>query len=285
MGHEWIGPVMRPGVAYLLAALLFLTASSARADGVLERAKARGGLIAAAVPDARPLAARDAEGKLVGFDIDVAREIAKRLGLPIKFVTPDWDTILAGRWNGRWDFSVSNITPTEARGRRLDFPVVYRFEAVVVVVRSGDRSVAKPADVSGKRIGVKRDTTFEKYLKHDLTIYAGEAPLRYLIDKPDIRPYPDKDKALNALAQSGPAVVDAVVTSYSTAQAAIDGGAPARIVPGFLFWEPVAVAVDKGDDDFAHRVGTVVEAMLSDGTLNDLSVKWFGIDMTAPVMQ
>ncbi|MCG8545134.1 MAG: transporter substrate-binding domain-containing protein [Alphaproteobacteria bacterium] len=276
---------MRAGFSFLLAAVLFLTASGVRADGVLERAKARGGLVAAAVPDALPLAARNAEGKLVGFDIDVAREIAKRLGLPVTFVTPGWDTILAGRWNGRWDFSVSNITPTEARSRRLDFPVVYRFEAVVVVVRAGDRSITKPADVSGKRIGVKRDTTFEKYLQHDLTIYAGETPLKYAIDKPDIRPYPDKDKALTALAQSGPAVVDAVVTSYSTAQAAIDGGAPVRIVPGFLFWEPVAVAVVKGDDGFARRIGTVVEAMLDDGTLNDLSIKWFGIDMTAPVMQ
>ena len=276
---------MRVVIVSLLAALIFMPGIGAQADGVLERAKTRGGFIAAAVPDALPLASRDASGKLIGFDIEVAREIAKRLGLPVRFVTPDWDTILAGRWNGRWDFSVSNITPTEMRSRRIDFPVVYRFEAVVVVVRAGDRSVMKPADVSGKRIGVKRDTTFEKYLKHDLTIYAGEAPPDYLIDKPDIRAFRDKDKAMSALTQAEPAVVDAVVTSYSTAQAAIDEGAPVRIVPGFLFWEPVAVAVDKGDSDFARQVSTAVEAMLSDGTLNELSIKWFGIDMTAPIMQ
>jgi len=74
------------------------------------------------------------------------------------------------------------------------------------------------------------------------------------------------------------------VTSYATAQAAIAEGLPVRVVPGFLFWEPVAVAVDLGDDSFADRIEEVIESMFDDGTLSRLSVKWFGLDMTAPVL-
>lgn len=270
--------------ASFLVLLLVLPAVDARAEGVLERAAVRGGLVAAANPDALPLAARDASGVLVGFDIEVAKEIGRRLKLPVTFVTPGWAAILRGKWAGKWDFSVSNITPTEERSRRLEFPADYRFEAVVAVVHRDAAWAKVPSDLGGKRIGVARGTTFEQYLKRDLTIYAGEEPPAYLIDDPLIRPYPNKKAALLALGQGDGAVIDAVVTSYATAQAAIDAGLPIRSMPGFLFWEPVSVAVAPGDDAFAERIEAVVEAMFDDGTLSDLSMKWFGIDMSAPIL-
>lgn len=272
---------MRRRVSCLLMLFLLLPFSTAQADGVL----ARGHLVAAAVPDVLPMAARDASGTLIGFDIAVAAEIARRLRLPVTFVTPGWDVILRGAWAGRWDYSVSNITPTEERSRRLDFPAVYRFEAVVGVVHRDSHWALKPADLSGKRIGVAQETTFEQYLRHDLTIYAGERPPPYLIENPVIRRYPNKGGALKALAVGNGTTIDAVVTSYATAQAAIDAGLAVKVVPGFLFWEPVAIAVDRGDDAFAAKIEAVVEAMLDDGTLSALSIKWFGLDMTAPLPQ
>jgi polar amino acid transport system substrate-binding protein len=275
-------------VTHLAAGFLFalpvLFAGQAWAEDVLARAAARGGLVAAANPDALPLAARDASGALVGFDIEVAKEIARRLGAPLSFVTPGWEAILGGDWAGKWDFSVTNITPTEERRARLDFPADYRFEAVVAVVHRDAGWAETPSDLGGKRVGVARKTTFENYLRRDLTIYAGEEPPAYLIEDPAIRVYPNKKAALLALAQGDGAVIDAAVTSYATAQAAIDAGLPVRALPGFLFWEPVSVAVAPGDDAFAGRIETVVEAMFDDGTLSDLSMKWFGLDMTAPIL-
>ena len=268
---------MRAGFGYLFAVLFVLSIPNASADDGKSA-----GLVAAAVPDALPLAARNAAGELVGFDIEIAKEIAKRLGRPLTFVTPGWNAILAGGWKGRWDFSVSNITPTEERSRRLDFPAAYRFEAVIVVVHKDNRSVSKSADASGKRVGVAQATTFEQYLRRDLTIYVGEAPPEYLIADPAIRTFANKGEALKALAQGDGAVLDAVVTSYSTAESAIDAGLALRIVPGFLFWEPVAVVVDKGNEALGRTIGEAVEAMMADGTLGALSTKWFGIDMTAP---
>ena len=276
---------MRSWLRSLLALPLLLMAPAAYGEGVLERATSRGELVAAAVPDELPLAARDASGALTGFDIAVAREIAKRLGLPLTFATPGWDAILAGDWKGEWDFSVSSITPTEGRARTLDFPQVYRFDAAVVLVHKDNTSVMQPRDVSGKRIGVKAGTTFEKYLKHDLTISEGDDAPTYLIDDPTIQTYADKDLAVKALSEGDGTVIDAVVTSFAPARSAIDGGAPVRIVPGFLFWEPVAVAVDKGDEAFARKIAETVDAMMADGTLNALSLEWFGIDMTDPMMR
>lgn len=276
---------MRHRFPYLLALLILFPVSDAMAQAVLERAKARGGLVAAAVPDALPLAAPDAAGDLTGFDIDVAKEIARRLQMPVTFITPGWDAILAGGWEGEWDYSVSNITPTEGRSRRLEFPAVYRFEAVVAVVHLDSHWALKPGDVSGKRVGVTRETTFEQYLLHDLTIYAGETPPDYLIENPSIQRFPNKKTALKALARGDGAVIDAVVTSIATAQAAIDEGLPVKVVPGFLVWEPVAIAIDRGDDAFGDRIEKVVEEMLDDGTLSALSMKWFGLDMTSPLPQ
>lgn len=276
---------MRPRILYLLVVLFLLPISDATAQSVLERAKARGGLVAAAVPDALPLAAPDAAGDLVGFDIDVSTEIARRLNMPLSFVTPGWDAILAGDWDGAWDFSVSNMTPTPDRERQLAFPAVYRFEAVVAVVHLDGHWALKPADLSGKRIGVARETTFERYLLRDLTIYAGETPPDYQIGNPSIERFPNKETALKALARGDGTVVDAVVTSVATAQAAIDNGLPVKVVPGFLFWEPVAIAIDRGDDAFGDRIEKAVEEMLDDGTLSALSIKWFGLDMTSPLPQ
>jgi polar amino acid transport system substrate-binding protein len=270
-------------VTFLFSALLILFASSVSADESKSGAGSRDGLVAAAVPDTPPLAARNASGDLVGFDIEVAKEIAKRLGRPLTFVTPGWNAILSGNWKGKWDFSVSNITPTEERSRSVDFPAIYRFDAVIVVVRKDNKAVAKPEDVSRKRIGVAQRTTFEQYLRGDLTIYRGEAPPEYLIDEPVIRLFGNKDEALHALAKGEGAGLDAVVTSFVTAQAAIDKGLALRIVPGFLYWEPVAIAVEKGNDAFARKIEETVDSMLADGTLGALSTKWFGLDMTAPI--
>ena len=71
-----------------------------------------------------------------------------------------------------------------------------------------------------------------------------------------------------------------VVTSLAHAQAAVAEGLPVRMVPGFLFFEPLAVAVDKSDPAFAGEVAAAVDALRADGTLGRLSIEWFGIDLT-----
>ena len=92
-------------------------------DDVLQRARARGALVVAAAPapDQLPQAAKDEAGNYVGFDIDVANAIGQRLELPVRFVSPGWDRVLAGDWRGQWDFAVASITPPRRVRRRSFF--------------------------------------------------------------------------------------------------------------------------------------------------------------------
>jgi len=272
---------MRSRIIFWLAAALLLIAPSVDA-GVLQRAQARGALVIATAPSPEqlPQSARTSLGGFVGFDVDVANELGKRLGLPVKLVNPGWEQVLAGNWGDRWDVSVASITPTSEREQRLVFPAVYRFDAAALVVRKDDKAIARPADASGKTIGVRAGTTFEDYLRRTLIIYGNPNAVTYLIDNPQIRTYPDREAVVKALVDRK---VDGIVTSLGLAEDDIARGAPLRIVQGFLFFEPVGIAVDKGDPEFAQKVAEAIRAMRADGTLTKLSEKWFGIDVAGIV--
>ena len=254
--------------------------NTARAGEALNRIAVRGTLIAAVVPDTLPQAGLDKSGNLEGFDIEVAREIAKRLRFPIKFVTPGWDAILAGGWGGEFDIAVASITPTEERARRIMFPATYRYDAAVMLVHKENMSILEAADASGKIVGAKKGTTFEQYLNRRLQVLMLREPVEYVIADPDIKLYADKEQALAALSKGDGKELDAVIMSFAPARTAIAGGAPARVIPGFLFFEPVAVAVDKGNPDLTRAVERAILKMSSDGTLPALSRKWFGTDLT-----
>jgi len=271
---------------WLLLALLVgvsgIRVGDARADDVMQRAQARGALVVATapVPGQLPQAAQDSEGRYRGYDVDVSNEIGRRLGLPVRFVSPGWNAVIAGDWKGQWDLAVASITPTESREQKLLFPGIYRFDAATLVVRKDNTTIERPADASGKRIGVRKATTFEDYLHHNLVMYNNPNAITYLINDPQIRTYADREQVVNALLTGQ---VDAIATSLALAEYDIAAGKPLRTVEGFLFIEPVAVAVDKSDPKFAQQVGDILRAMRADGTLGTLAEKWFGIDVAGLV--
>lgn len=273
-----MGNPLSRGIIGLLAACVL--AVGADASEVTDRARERGHFVAAAMPDALPQSGRDDAGKLAGFDIAVAQALGKQLGLGVEFALPSWQDIIAGGWGGRWDYAVVSMTPTPEREQTLSFPAVYRFSPAVLVVHESNAEIKEPKDASGKTIGAKQDTTHQQYLNHDLMLFKGAKPFEYQIDRPVVRLFADKADAMAALTQGNGAVLDGVVTSLAHAQAAVAEGLPVRMVPGFLFFEPLAVAVDKADPAFGGEVQEAIDAMRADGSLGRLSVEWFGIDLT-----
>lgn len=273
---------MRTRLMLWLAAALLLVVSPAHADARWQRIQERGALVVATAiaPDQLPQSARDGAGNYAGFDVDVATELGKRLGIPVRFTSPGWDQVLAGDWGGRWDVAVASITPTTEREQRLVFPAIYRFDAGALVVRKDNTSITRPADASGRTIGVRQGTTFENYLRRNLVMYGNPGAVTYLINDPQIRLFKDREAVVKAVVDRK---VEAIVTSLGLAEEDIRQGAPLRIVQGFLFFEPVAVAVDKGDPEFAQKVGDAVRAMRADGTLTRISEKWFGVDVAGIV--
>jgi len=271
---------LRLGLALAATWLLIATAGGVAAD-TLEQIKARGTVIVAAMPDALPQSGYDEAGKLTGFDIEVAKAIAGRMGVEATFVTPTWQEVLAGGWGDGWDMCVCSMTPTQAREEKLAFPDVYRLSPATVVVHKDNTTINQPADVSGKTVGVKADTTYESYLAHDLTIYTGETDIDYVIDDATVVLFPDKKSAMAALAEGDGVKLDAVITSLEHAQRAVDKGLPVRILSDFLFFEPLAITTEKNDEALGKAIQTAVESLEEDGTLSRLSEKWFGIDLTS----
>jgi polar amino acid transport system substrate-binding protein len=267
-------------VAAALAALAL--APAAQAGETLDRVMQNKKLVMSTDPEYPPQSALNAANEFEGFDIDVGREIAKRLGVEIEFVTPGWDVITAGNWGGRWDMSVGSMTPTKARAEVLDFPAIYYYTPAALAVHAENDSIATPADASGKAIGVGVATTYENYLKQDLEIDAEGAPaFTYAIENADIHTYDTDTLALDDLRLGDGVRLDAVITALPTILAAQEAGYPIKVVGDPLFLEPLSVATDKGDPEFDAKVAEIVQAMHDDGTLKALSEKWYGADLTS----
>jgi polar amino acid transport system substrate-binding protein len=223
-------------------------------------------------------------GEYVGFDIDVATEIADRLGVQIAWQTPNWNAITAGSWNGRWDMSVGSMTPTNDRQKVLNFTEPYYFTPAVVVVNSANTSVQDVStDLDGKTIGVCSGCTYEQFLDKTLAIKGFD--FDFSIDDASVKGYGTDTDALQDLSLGDGTRLDAVITSLTTAQGYIDSGKPVKIVGDPVFYEPLAVAFDRSapqdSASLAAAVDQIVKDMHADGTLTTLSEKWYdGTDLT-----
>lgn len=220
-------------------------------------------------------------GEYEGFDIDVATEIASRLGVDVAWEAPAWDVITAGGWNGRWDTTVGSMTPTNDRQEVLYFTEPYNYTPAVVVVGAGDESIADlENDLDGKRIGVCAGCTYEQFLNKELQIDGYE--FDFIVDDAEVSGYDTDTTALQDLANGR---LDAVITSVTTAQGYIDAGNPVKIVGDPVFYEPLSVGFDKSaepsSESLYEAVDQIVADMHADGTLTAFSEEWYGLDLTA----
>ena len=152
------------------------------------------------------------EDKYVGFDIDVATEIANRLGVEIAWETPSWDVITAGSWNGRWDMSVGSMTPTNDRQEVLDFTEPYYYTPAVVVVHADNTSVSDlTTDLDGKNVGVcaAAPTSSSSTKTLDIKGFTFD----FVIDDATIKGYDTDTTALQDLALGDGTRLDAAITS------------------------------------------------------------------------
>lgn len=264
-----------------IALLFTLGAGVSHAGEVLDRIMTDKVMVMSTDAEYPPQSSLDENNEFIGFDIDVGKEIAKRLGVEIKFVTPSWDVITAGKWAGRWDVSVGSMTPTAARKEVLDFPAIYYYTPASLVVHQDNETITAPAEARGKQVGVGVATTYENYLKKDLVIDAEGAPeFAFQIDDAQIRTYDTDLLALDDLRLGDGVRVDAVITALPTAVASIKEGYPLKLVGDPLFLEPLSVAIDKGDAEWGAKIAEVIAEMHADGTLPQLSDKWYGADLT-----
>ncbi len=222
-------------------------------------------------------------GEYEGFDIDVATEIANRLGVEVAWEAPSWDLIIAGNWNDRWDMSVGSMTVTPERAEVLWFTPAYYYTPASVAVHVDNTTVQDlETDLDGKKIGVCGGCTYDYFLQKTLEIpgYTFD----FIIDDAQIVTYDTDSTAVQDLTLGDGVRLDAVISSITVLQGAIDKGKPIKIVGDPVFYEPLAVAFDKSSQldptSLVDAVSAIVEEMHADGTLSAMSNEWFGTDYT-----
>ena len=229
-------------------------------------------------PQYPPQSSLKADGTYEGFDIDVGTEIAKRLGVPIEFTTPDWNIITAGSWSGRWDFSVGSMTITPQREKVLAFSEPYYFTPAQIAASTAS-GITTLDGLAGKVICAGEATTYYDWLTG--------APGR-----PSVTATPPPGSTATTLStdrlcaeawKAGRNDFQGWLSSSTTVEQAIKDGLPLVKVGDSVYLEPLGVAFDKSGPDPTSMVAKVNEAldgMRADGTLKALSEKWFGLDLT-----
>ena len=264
-----------------LAGAFALVAAPAFSGEVLDRVMSTKTLTMSSDPEYPPQSFLNDANQMDGFDVDVGKEIAKRMGVELNIVTPAWEVITAGGWSGRWDMSVGSMTPTKARAEVLSFPAVYYYTPASFAVHA-DSGIASLADLNGKVIGTCGGCTYDAYLNKELAIDAeGTPPFEYQVTAGEIKTYETDTNAYDDLRLGEGVRIDAVFSALPTIQEAIKNGYPMKVVGNPAFYEPLAVATDKGDAEFDAKIAEVVGAMHADGTLTALSNKWYGADLTS----
>jgi len=266
-----------------LGITLAFSASAANAGEALDRVMKAGVLKVATDPDWAPQSFINDDNKMDGFDVDVAKETAKRLGVKVEFVTPSWDIITAGNWSGRWDLSVGSMTPTKKRAEVLSFPGVYYYTPASIAVHK-DSKYTTIAELNGKKIGASTASTYDLYLQKDLTIDAEGTPeFEYQLTAGEIKSYKNGTAALDDLRLGDGVRLDAMLGSLPSTQSAIESKYPLKVLGDPVFYEPLSLAIDKGDKEFNDKLAEIVTAMKEDGTLKALSLKWYKVDYSSVV--
>lgn len=266
-----------------LAVASVAMSARANAGAVLDRVLATKTLTVAAFTDFGKSSFLNDNHEFDGYDIDVAKGIAKHLGVQTKFVTPAWDIIVAGNWQGRWDLAVGQMTPTKARAEKFDFPAVYVYAREVAIVHNNSKAT-KLSDLDGRVVGVTAGNLDEAYAKHNLTPdWVGAEPVQYKFTPGEVRVYPgDGVTTFDELRLGDGVRLDAVLTDELTAHDVIKKGYPFRVLGEPLYSSPGALAIERGDPELSDRIAATLKTMRDDGTLSRLSMKWYGVDISVP---
>ena len=220
-----------------------------------------------------------------GFDVEVANEIASRLGVQPELQAQKWGVITAGSWNDRWDVSVGSMTDTVDRESLFYFTPAYYYTPASISVFQDNTSITGPADLTGKTVCVGVSTTYQDYVQGKLVLGSGAPPFDFQINGANLQTFDTDTDALDNLALGDGVRCDAAISAQQTIQAYIDAGGPIKIVGDPLYYEPLCIAFDKNDpkdaQSLADAVSKIVEDMHADGTLSELSKKWYnGVDWT-----
>ena len=234
----------------------------------VEALKARGVFVLGLDDSFPPLGFRDDNNEIVGYDIDLAKEVAKRMGVEFKAQPIDWDAKEMELGTGKIDCIWNGFTITEDRKQALSFTFPYLNNEQVLVVRKNG-SVKTYDDLSGRVVGYQSGSSAQEAIE-------SNSPFKYYIG--DVVAFKENITALNDLKVGGVDAVamDSVVANYSIATT----GEPFAVLDKALANEEYGVGFRKNEPELRDEVERILLEMAADGTVAKISTKWFGKDIS-----
>lgn len=218
-----------------------------------------------------PMGFKDEKNEIVGFDIDLAKEVAKRLGREVEFKAIDWNSKEAELKSGRVDILWNGLDITDKRKENMLFSEPYMDNRqIVFVAKNGKVSVAGESDLAGKTIGTQSGGTTEEYFENKPELKASMKEVKY---------YPDYINAFMDLENGrlDAVVGDEIIGRYYISKHPDEIQAIDTVI-GTV--SQFGIAFRKDDQKLRDEVQKVFDEMKADGTVAKISEKWFAKDIT-----
>ncbi len=252
--------MMKKITAFLFAALIVVSLFAGCA------AKDNGKFIVGLDDSFPPMGFRDENNEIVGVDIDLAKEVAKRLNMEFVAQPIDWDSKELELKNGNVSCIWNGMTITDERKEAMLISDPYMANNQIIVVAPGS-DITSSADLAGKVVGLQKGSSAVAAL--DKT--EVRAQIKEVVE------YTDNVLALTDLkvGRTDAVVVDEVVGRYYVAKAADDY----VVLEESLAPEEYGIGFDKGNTELCEKVNKALKEMKEDGTTAKISEKWFGKDI------
>jgi len=244
-------------------------ASSAASAGgdLLSTIQNRGTLIVALEGAWQPWSFHDTDDTLVGYDVEVSRAIAEKLGVEPEYVESDWDSLFAGMDAGRYDMVCNGVEVTEERSKTYDFTTPYGYIHTALAVKKDNDSITSFEDLDGKTTANSLASTYMELAESYGATVQGIDTLEETIQ----------------LLTAGriDATLNADVSFYDYLNVHPD--ADFKLVAFTEEASHVAIPLRKGDETatLLEAINNAIEELRADGTLSELGEKYFGQDISS----
>ena len=245
-------------------------ASSAASTGAADQLAAiqtNGKLVVALEGAWQPWSYHDESDTLVGYDVEVSRAIAEKLGVEPEYVESDWDSLFAGLDAGRFDIVCNGVEVTDERAKTYDFTTPYGYIHTALAVRKDNEDIKSFEDLKGKTTANSLASTYMELAESYGATVQGIDTLEETIQ----------------LLTAGriDATLNADVSFYDYLNVHPD--ADYKLVAQTEDASHVAIPVRKGDDSASllEAINTAIEELRADGTLKALGEKYFGQDISS----
>lgn len=256
---------MKLAKALLAAGLLQLAlAAPTLAQSALDQIKQAGALRIGTEGTYAPFTYHDSTGALVGFDVEIGREIAKRIGVEAEFVEGPWDGLIAGVDANRYDVVINQVGITEERKAKYDFSEPYIASKAALVVRGDNEDIKSFEDLAGKRAAQTLTSNYGKLAQE----HGAE-----------IVPTDGFDQSIALVVQGrADATLNDSLSFYDFKKQQPD--ANVKIVATQADADFSGVLLAKGKPELVEAINAALADIKADGTYAALSEKYFGADVS-----